>query len=112
MSQWLTVCSTDDLVPHTGVCAKVEDKQVAIFYCQRSDQLYALCNYDPFGHAYVMSRGIMGSLDGQPCVASPLYKQHFNLKTGVCIEEPDVQLTRFDVRVSGNDVQLKLPLAA
>ncbi len=59
-----------------------------------------------------MSRGIMGSLDGQPCVASPLYKQHFNLQTGVCIEEPEVQLTRFDVRVSGNDVQLKLPLAA
>ncbi|MFA0086253.1 nitrite reductase small subunit NirD [Vibrio sp. E150_011] len=107
MNQWTTVCSTNDLVPHTGICAKVDQQQVAIFYCRRSEALYALCNYDPIGQAYVMSRGIMGSMEGQPCVASPLYKQHFNLETGQCIEEPSYQLKRFDVRVEGNDVQVK-----
>jgi nitrite reductase (NADH) small subunit len=32
MSQWLDVCSVDDLQPNSGICALVSDKQVAIFY--------------------------------------------------------------------------------
>lgn len=106
MSEWVTVCTKSDLIPQTGVCAKLVDQQVAIFYCKRSDSLYALCNYDPIGKAYVMSRGIMGSIEGEPCVASPLYKQHFNLKTGQCIENPTQSLKRFAVRVVGEEVQL------
>ncbi|CAH0525542.1 nitrite reductase small subunit NirD [Vibrio hippocampi] len=106
MSDWITVCAKTDLVPQTGVCAKFDEQQVAIFYCQRSESLYALCNYDPFGKAYVMSRGIMGSIEGEPCVASPLYKQHFNLKTGECFEDPTLSLKCFDVRVVDDQVQL------
>lgn len=112
MDNWLTVCTTQDLVPHTGICAKVEGSQVAIFYCARSDELYALSNYDPIGRANVMSRGIMGSIQGEPCVASPLYKQHFNLNTGICLEDPQHKLDRFEVRVVGENVQVQLLMAA
>ncbi|MEZ8822743.1 nitrite reductase small subunit NirD [Vibrio amylolyticus] len=109
MKNWITVCSTDDLLPNMGVCAKVEEQQVAIFYCGRSRKLYALSNLDPFSGVNVISRGIIGSLDEQPCVASPLYKQHFNLETGVCIEEPNVQLSTYPIRQSDNAIQVMLP---
>ncbi|MEZ9230917.1 nitrite reductase small subunit NirD [Vibrio amylolyticus] len=109
MKNWITVCLTEDLVPNMGVCAKVEEQQVAIFYCDRSRKLYALSNLDPFSGVNVISRGIIGSLDEQPCVASPLYKQHFNLETGVCIEEPNVQLPTYPIRQSDNAIQVMLP---
>ena len=78
MENWTTVCSQEDLTPNAGVCAKVADHQVAIFYCKRSDKIYGLSNFDPIGKANVMSRGIIGSLSGEPYVASPLYKQHYH----------------------------------
>ncbi|OIQ25568.1 nitrite reductase small subunit NirD [uncultured Vibrio sp.] len=109
MKNWITVCSSDDLIPNMGVCAKVEEQQVAIFYCGRSSKLYALSNLDPFSGVNVISRGIIGSLDDQPCVASPLYKQHFHLETGVCMEEPEVQLATYPVRLSDNEIQVQLP---
>ncbi|PMH43155.1 nitrite reductase small subunit [Vibrio sp. 10N.286.49.B3] len=112
MDNWITVCSREDLVPHTGICAKVKDQQVAIFYCQRSETLYAISNYDPIGMANVISRGIIGSIQGEPCVASPLYKQHFNLKTGICVEEPTYQLMCFKIRTLDDQVQIQLPLVA
>ena len=111
MGNWLTVCSADDLTPYAGICAKVEDNQVAIFYCKRNDKLYALSNYDPIGKANVMSRGIIGSLSGEPYVASPLYKQHFHLETGECLEEPSHQLHKFEIRRQGKQVQVLSPAA-
>ncbi|MCW8334287.1 nitrite reductase small subunit NirD [Vibrio sp. SCSIO 43135] len=109
MENWLTICHTQDLVPNTGVCAEIAQQQVAIFYCERNAKLYALSNYDPIGKANVMSRGIIGSIEGQPCVASPLYKQHFNLETGVCLEEPEFQLTPYSVREQGGVIQVQVP---
>lgn len=109
MEDWKTVCKADDLTPNTGICALIEDTQVAIFYCKRQDKLYGLSNFDPIGKANVISRGIMGSLSGEPYVASPLYKQHFHLETGACLEEPEHQLSTFDVRKVGDQIQVLTP---
>lgn len=86
--QWQDVCSVSDLQENSGVCALVNYLQVAIFYLPSDEQgVYAINNYDPIGKANVLSRGIVGDINGQPVVASPLYKQHFNLQTGVCLED-------------------------
>ena len=108
MSDWITVCNKNELTPQLGACAKVLDQQVAVFYCKRSERLYAISNYDPIGKANVISRGMMGSLEGEPYISSPLYKHHFHLETGVCIELPEVTLTTYPVRISDNQVQIKL----
>jgi nitrite reductase (NADH) small subunit len=85
--QWTDVCSVSDLQENSGVCALVDNLQVAIFYLPDDEQgVYAINNYDPIGKANVLSRGIVGDINGQPVVASPLYKQHFLLQTGVCVE--------------------------
>lgn len=104
MTEWIEVCSTDDLQPDSGVCALVKGQQVAIFYLFKERALFAIGNYDPIGRANVLSRGIIGDLGGHPVVASPLYKQHFNLQTGVCVEDAAVSVPVYPVRIENGRV--------
>ncbi|MFF7245740.1 nitrite reductase small subunit NirD [Embleya sp. NPDC008237] len=85
---WMPVCSYADLVPGRGVAALIEGHQVAVFR-DRAGRLYALANRDPFSGAYVMSRGIVGQRGEVPTVASPMYKQVFDLRTGACLDEDE-----------------------
>ncbi len=103
-AKWQAVCTLNDLVENSGICALVEGQQIAIFYLPKeSPKLYALGNWDPIGKANVISRGILGDVDGRLVVASPLYKQHFDLLTGECLEE-DVRLPSFAVAFDGDQV--------
>lgn len=106
---WQYICDVNDLVINSGVCALVEEKQVAIFTVKMngSTTLYALSNFDPIGKANVMYRGLVGSLGGEPVVASPLYKEHYSLKTGVCKEQPDIHLTPFAIKQDGERVLIR-----
>lgn len=106
MTNWLDVCVVDDLVPNAGICALVERKQIAIFSMPKIDGLFAIDNFDPFSGANVLSRGMVGDLGGEPMVASPMYKQHFSLKTGQCFEDEAVQVAVYTVRVSRGKVQI------
>jgi nitrite reductase (NADH) small subunit len=103
---WTTVCKLDAINPNAGVAALIEGQQVAIF--KVNEALYALGNHDPFSNANVLSRGIVGSLKGQTVVASPIYKQHFCLETGACLEDETVSVPHFQVRTEGDLVQVKL----
>ena len=106
IENWESVCQFDDLIDNVGVCVLVEDKQIAIFRLSGSNKLYAIDNHDPFSNANVLSRGMCGDLKGQPVVASPIYKQHFNLKTGQCLEDDAVALAVYPVRVVDRNVQV------
>ena len=82
----------------TGVCALVGGEQVAVFR-SLEDEVCAVGNFDPFSRANVLSRGIVGDLGGEPVVASPVYKQHFSLRTGRCLEDASVRIPVYDARV-------------
>ena len=98
---WIPVCRLKDIVPNTGVCALVHGRQVAVFRVD-DDQLFALDAFDPFSKANVLSRGIVGDLRGELVVASPVYKQHFSLVSGRCLEDPAVRVAVFPVRLEGD----------
>ena len=104
MAQWVDVCGVDDLQPYSGVCALVKERQVAIFYLPKESTVYAIDNYDPIGKANVLSRGLIGDINGQPVVASPLYKQHFNLSTGMCLEDESVTIPAYAIRIDNGRV--------
>ena len=94
---WVEVCNYEAIYPDTGVCALIDGRQVAIF--RLSDgTLHAVSNYDPFSKANVLSRGIVGDRAGEPKIASPIYKQTFNLRTGVCYEDATIRLHVYRVR--------------
>ncbi len=103
---WTTVCKQEDLTSGTGLCALHNYEQVAIFYCGRTESLYAISNYDPIGNAYVLSRGLMGSVGEEPVMISPLYKQRYNLETGVCLDDEETKIKTYDVRIENGEVQL------
>lgn len=111
---WIETCAYDHLLPDRGVCALVGTHQVAIFRLSATDEcpdgeLFAISNYDPFSKAFVISRGIVGSKGGVPKVASPVFKQSFDLRTGDCLDDPTVGLPTFDVRVRSGIVEVALP---
>jgi nitrite reductase (NADH) small subunit len=103
--EWLSVCQESDLIPNIGVGALLGEQQVALFKINNGD-IFAIDNYDPFSDANVLSRGICGDIKGQAVVASPIYKQHFNLSTGQCLEDETVKIDVYQVRVINSDVQL------
>lgn len=73
---WVEICHLDDITPNTGVGALINEQQIALFRVGGEKRVYALSNQDPFSKAFVMSRGIIGDLQGERVVASPIYKHH------------------------------------
>ncbi|MBD0708070.1 MULTISPECIES: nitrite reductase small subunit NirD [unclassified Streptomyces] len=98
---WLPVCETALLTPGRGVAALLPDGRQAAVFRDRSGRAYAIDNRDPFTGAQVLSRGLVGSADGRPFVASPLLKQRFDLETGRCLDEEGVTVAVYPVRTLG-----------
>ncbi|MEM9149906.1 MAG: nitrite reductase small subunit NirD [Cyanobacteria bacterium P01_F01_bin.3] len=105
-TNWVTICSVEAIAPNTGVNALVGTEQVAIFRIGATDEVYATGNFDPFSKAFVMSRGILGDRKGVLKVASPIYKQNFNLKTGVCLDDETITIPVYPVRVVNKQVEI------
>lgn len=109
---WRAVCRRADLVANSGVVAWVDGTQVALFYLPQDDgAVYAIDNRDPKSGANVIGRGIVGHLGGELVVASPLYKQHFRLADGGCVEYPAQRLRVWPARLAGDAVEIALQAA-
>ena len=104
---WTAICETGDLLPNVGVCALVENHHVAVFRLA-DGQYFAIDNVDPKSGASVLSRGLVGNLGDRLVVASPLYKNHFDLRTGECLEAPEHSVRAHAVRVDQGRVQVAL----
>ncbi|MGO4306213.1 nitrite reductase small subunit NirD [Cupriavidus sp. RAF12] len=96
---WTAICTLRDIVPNTGVCALVDKTQVAVFRLGRGEDVYAIANFDPNSQASVLSRGLVGNLGDRIVVASPIYKHHFDLRTGECLEAPENSVDAYAARV-------------
>jgi len=104
---WEAVCTSDELIPNSGICALVQGHQVALFYIpDASPSVFALSNWDPIGKANVISRGMVGSIGKELVVASPLYKQHFSLSSGACLEQPEHALNSYSAKIVDGNVHV------
>jgi nitrite reductase (NADH) small subunit len=106
---WTRVCALTQLVPERGVPALVDGEPVALFLLD-DGTVHAVGHHDPFSNANVMARGIVGSVgEGdayRDTVASPMYKQVFDLATGECLSEPGEWLPVWAVRVVEDHVEV------
>jgi nitrite reductase (NADH) small subunit len=117
---WTSVCRLDELTPGRGAAALLGDGpdtvQVAIFRVDAAQgdaaQVLAVGNRDPFSGAYVIARGLTGSRGDAAVVASPMYKQRFDLRTGQCLDDPTVALPVYPVRVQDGLVEVGMPALA
>ena len=94
---WIRVCEVDRLTPDRGVAALVDGRQLALFRLG-TGELYAVDHRDPFSGANVLARGLVGDHGGAPTVASPVYKQRFDLRNGACLDSPEVSIGTWPVR--------------
>ena len=87
---WVRVCALDDLEVERGRAALLGATQIALFLLHGPDgtggRVHAVSNLDPYSGAQVISRGIVGTRQDVPTVASPMYKQVFDLRTGACLD--------------------------
>jgi len=107
-TRWVEVCPSARLTPDRGVAARVDDDLVAVFVLA-DGRAFAIDERDPFTGAQVMSRGLVGDVEGAPTVASPLYKQRFDLRTGRCLDDDAVAVRTWPVRLHGGHVEVAVP---
>ena len=107
-ADWHAVCALDDIDPDTGVCALVQGTQVAVVRVGAGADVFALGNFDPFSEAFVLSRGIVGDRDGVAKIASPIYKQSFDLRTGRCLDDASVAVPTWPARVRDGRVEIQM----
>lgn len=106
---WRAVCEREDLVLNSGVVALVGNAQVALFYVAAiggAPLLFAVDNRDPVTGVNVIGRGLIGSLGGNLVIASPLYKQHYRLEDGTCLEDSTLRLRTWPARLVGDVVEI------
>lgn len=116
---WVRVCDVADLEVERGRAALIDGVQVALFLLHSADgrggRIYAVSNLDPFSGAHVISRGIVGTREDVPTVASPMYKQVFDLRTGACLDAQGKEprsLRVWPVAVESGAVLVKLEVAS
>jgi len=103
---WHAICTIDRLTADRGVAALVDGDEVAVFLLS-TGELFAVDNADPFSGAAVLARGLVGETAGVPFVASPVYKQRFDLRTGACLDDTTVRVRTWPVRSTGTLVEVR-----
>jgi len=106
--RWTTVCRGGDLLAERGAAALIGERQVAVFRTF-DGSLFAVDNRDPFTGVQVLARGIVGSRGDAPIVALPLHKQVFDLRTGACLDDPEVSVASYPVRERAGLVEIWTP---
>lgn len=103
--QWKLMCEQQDLIEGAGIAAMLDGQQIALFYVPEAEQqVFAISNWDPIGKANVLSRGLLANLKEQWTVASPLYKQHFELQSGACLEETEISIPTWQAKLEQGKV--------
>jgi nitrite reductase (NADH) small subunit len=109
---WFPVCRHADITPDRGVAALVGGDQVAVFLLSAADGgatgLHAVDNHDPYSGANVIARGLVGSVGDRPIVASPIYKERFDLRDGSCLDG-DLHLRTWPARIVDGWVEVARP---
>lgn len=107
--RWVNVGTVADFPHNGGATIKYGKVQIAVFNFSSRGTWYASQQMCPHKKAFVLSRGIIGDVDGVAKIACPLHKKTFALESGACLSGDDDAIQVFAVKVEGKKVYLKLP---
>ena len=105
---WIYACTVDDIPENGGACIKYQDQQIAIFHFTRRNEWYATQNECPHRQQMALSRGIIGTEQGEPKVACPFHKKTFSLKTGECLSGDSCAIKTYAVKVENEKVFIRV----
>ncbi|WP_342762820.1 nitrite reductase small subunit NirD [Dermabacter hominis] len=111
MSNWQSICKVTDIDPNLPEAALFGTEQVAVVRAW-DERIYVVSNVDPRTQQGVMSRGIVGDRDVEGArratLASPIYKEVYDLETGKCYANDAYTLPVYASRVSDGVIEVDL----
>ena len=96
---WFKAARISDFPENGGACVKYKDLQIAVFNFSRRNEWYACQNLCPHKMQMVLSRGMIGSTEGDPKIACPFHKRTFSLVNGQCLNGDEDKISVFPVKV-------------
>lgn len=102
MTNFITVAKLAEVPP--GVCKSVEVQGVFIVLCNVRGTVYALDNTCPHAGGPLGEGTLRGEL-----IVCPWHGWRFNVRTGERPENPDFKVTRCQVRIEGEAIQVAIP---
>lgn len=103
---WFRAARVCDFPENGGACVRYEDMQIAVFNFTRRNEWYACQNLCPHKMQMILSRGMIGSQEGEPKIACPFHKRTFSLKSGECLNADGHGISVFPVRVEDGYVYI------
>lgn len=103
---WFKAARVQDFPENGGACIKYKDQQIAVFNFTRRNEWYACQNLCPHKMQMILSRGMIGSHQGEPKIACPFHKRTFSLKTGECLNAEECSITVYPVRIENGYVHI------
>ncbi len=110
--QWLSACRVEDAIENGGICLKLNEQQIALFYFTRRNEWYATQNECPHKRQMILSRGMLGSVGDTPKVACPFHKKTFALDTGECLSGDECKILTYPVKIESGKVYIEFPVPA
>lgn len=105
--QPVLLCQQQDLVPFSGVAARLGRHAIALFYLPgEAVELYGVSHIDPATGAPVIAHGLLGESGGEFYLAAPLHKQQYRLSDGQCLSDNTLKLAVFNVQLQHGQVWL------
>lgn len=96
---WYKAAHVSSFPENGGACVRYNGQQIAVFNFSRRNEWYACQNLCPHKMQMILSRGMIGSVEGEPKVACPFHKKTFSLRTGECLNAEEQGITVFPVKV-------------
>lgn len=100
MSDFETVGNVSDFEDGRGQAVPVADRMVAVF--RQGDQFYAIDDLCPH-----MGASLAEGMVDDDTVTCPWHAWRFCIKDGTWQDNPRVKVDRFEVRVVGDEVQVR-----
>jgi nitrite reductase (NADH) large subunit len=107
--RWVPVGHADDFPIDGGATVKYGRSQIAVFNFASRGEWYATQNMCPHKRAFVLSRGIVGTMADEPKIACPLHKKTFSLKSGDSLQGEEYRIKTFRAKVESGRVYVELP---
>ncbi len=100
---FVTVATVGSIPAGQGASFSVGDRVVAVFYID--DQYFAIDDLCPHMGASLAD----GNVDDEAVVACPWHAWRFCVRDGTWCDNRRIKIDRFDVRVNGQDIQVRIP---
>ena len=103
---WVQVGHRSDFPQNGGACIKHKNKQIAVYNFSLTQSWYACQNLCPHKMEMVLSRGMIGDLDGIPKAACPLHKKTFSLENGSNLNGENFKIAVYPVKIQNEMVYI------